>query len=167
MLGLGLGLPGAAVMRGGPPAKTYADFQSHIRSKATNGFVAWATNVGVGNSKFWTTAGTVGGTMAGSTWNDKTDSSFAPCRAVQHAMKNQTIFDEQVASGFDIYFETADGGFVGVLNSVTRNGYTSVGASSGPYASRVMPLLIRWDDTLKKAFQSNPSVAGAETEYVF
>lgn len=27
--------------------------------------------------------------------------------------------------------------------------------------------LIRWDETLKKAFRSNPSIGGAETEYAF
>jgi hypothetical protein len=29
-----------------------------------------------------------------------------------------------------------------------------------------MDLFIRWDPTLNKAFQSNPSIGGAETEYV-
>ena len=156
-----------AVKAKGAAAKTYADFQSHIRTLTTTS-TSWSSFSAVGK-QYTTAAGVVGG-MDGSSWGPaatafKASTSNIVCRIIQHALPSEAVFLEQVSGGRDVYFETQTAGTVASFPAVTRNGYTS-NADNSSTGRRVIDL-IRWDDTLKKAFRSDPSIGGVETEYTW
>lgn len=152
------------------PARTYAEFQTHIQGLATGGFVDWVNAINRAANKYYTIASTPTGSMSGSTWNS-VEGAIATSgvdRAIQHALPSQSVFNEQVANTGAIYFELFSPGsaagtsFVGI----SRNGYTSSGAAAGSFGRKITDL-IRWDFTLNKAFRSNPSAGTAETEYTW
>lgn len=146
------------------PAKTYTDFQAHIATLGASSATWSASPAGTGGGKKITTAAAQTGGMDGSSWNApfRRAAGTVTCRVIQHALPSEAVFLAQIANSQDIYFEVVDVGSV-AFTGVTRNGYTS-GSASASTGQRVVDL-IRWDDTLKKAFRSNPSTGGAETEY--
>lgn len=152
---------------GGSLAKTYADFQVHIATLATGGVKPWSNPTTLSAGAFRTTAAAPASDMFGSSWLQWV-SSFCPAsRMIQHGLPSQVAFDDQVSGGRDIYYRLDANGVQTVFNSVGRNGYTSLAAAGGGEAAFIMTDLIRWDDALKKAFRSNPSAGGAETEYTW
>lgn len=169
MLGLGLGLPGAAVMRsGGAVAKTYADYQAKMATDFPN-TALWNGDVaGIVQGAYRSTAAADTGTMVGSSWVSqfrRGSGNTSVCRLIQHAMPSQAAYLAAQAAGHIVVWRwaftgTAPGGYP----ALNRNGYLSLeDLTSGDM--NVCNLLVRWDEATKKAYQSNPSVGGAETEY--
>lgn len=149
------------VSAGGLVAKTYAEYQAAIAALPT---AAWGTDAGVATRAFRTTAAAATGSMVGSSWFQSFHSG-APSRLVQHGVQTLEIFNAQVSGGFELYLEITSASSLAV-GALTRHGYTSAeGAAANPRGR--VTRLIRWDDTLKKAFESDPSIGGAETEWVF
>lgn len=135
------------------PAKTYDDFVAHITGLATQGSVAWGTNMPTTLGGHRTTAATAAGAMTGSTWqNVYKGFEAAPCRMVQHGLPNQATFNAQIAAGREIFFSISDASDSGSYAGVFRNGYSSV-ASSTIFATRKMDELIYWDGTQAQRMQ--------------
>lgn len=154
----------AAGAGGGP--KTYAEFQTHIRNKAINGKATWAAPSPSGASSLWTTCdSSLTGGMYGSTWLNRANVGGFTCRFLQHAFYSESIFISQASRGLDVYFEILPGEEIMAFVSVSRNGYTSLPASPGPYGAMMLSKLIRWDEDVNKAFVSNPYIGSSETEY--
>ena len=149
--------------------KTEADFNSHIATIATGGVRAWGTNQILPAGSYRTTASSVSGTMFASSWNDRfAQEDASPCRIIQHASQNQTIFDNQVANGQQVFFKLSLGADKILFSGVTRNGYTSLSYNDGsPYATLSVVQLIRWDRAASKAYTSDPSVGSVESEYTW
>lgn len=147
------------------PAKTYADFVAHIATLAPSSRT-WETNASI-SGLFRTTANTnslAAAGMNGSSWNSVYDNGSAPARIAQHAFKDQPTWEAQRTAGLEMVMQTTAAGVADVV-SVLRNGYSS-GSATGA-TGRTCTRLIRWDQTLSKAFESNPSIGGAETEYTW
>lgn len=156
---------GVAIMGGGPPAKTEADFNAHIATLATSGASVWTNNAPAG--RWVTTVGTTSGSMYGSSWLDIYYVASPNCRAIQHAMPSPMVFNA-LAAGQQIYFRTAASSPVLVWTGKDRNGYASLSEDDGiEDASLLMSEYIRWDRALKKAFRGNPASGAVETEYTW
>lgn len=112
------------------------------------------------------------GSSAGSRFLTVTDNP-ALSRVVQHACKDQATWDALIAGGFEVLVQITDAGQLtgeDYLDGVSRNGYTSQFAvgTFGPFPMSRLTRFIRWDDVLKKAFESNPSTGSlTETEYTW
>lgn len=166
-----LTIGGRRVVVGGSGVRNYAAWQAEATRLATNGFKDFNTNFNSGDrpAVYKTTATTPNNTLFGSPWGGRAFSvNFGSIgRVVQHGMQSQALFNEQVAGGYDIVVQIASAATQNVL-SFARNGYTSLDSTANPDAfAATCPLLIRWDNTLQKAFQSNPFAGSAETEYVW
>ena len=171
-LGLGLGLTGATNRGGGPVAKTYADWVVEADRLAINGSLPWEVTAAIPPGSYTTTASVAtGGALVGSSWNAIFRRSAPPGssveRVIQHGLPDPTIVSEQRAGGFKIFFRvvSADGGEGYV--ALNRNGFLSSANTGNNLNGARCDLLIRWDAVLNKAFASNPSVGGAETEYTW
>lgn len=85
---------------------------------------------------------------------------------VQQALPSQAIYTENLAAGRMFFVELVEDATDSP--ATTRNGKTSAAYNSTARANLSnggrITRLIRWDDGLKKAFESNPSIGGAETE---
>ena len=158
-----LHMPSPMLMQSGE--KTYAEFQAHI-SSLTALTSAWTGNL-VSTGPRRTTAAALTGAMAGSPWNHRATVSSVVARVIQHALPSLAVVNEQIAGGFEIYFQIVNLGNLIGFNEVTRNGYTSLQDYSVSQGGRSITDLIRWDDVAKKAWRSNPSIGGAETEYTW
>lgn len=154
----------------GPAPKTYTDFQAHIATLATGGAVQGAITTQTPNAaSFRITGPLIGGSMSGSPWNALVrggGSGSGIYRVLQHALPSLEIMQAIVAGGFETYMRTESGPTSTTVTALDRNGYASSTFAGAATTFRVVDL-IRWDDTLKKAFRSNPSIGGAESEYVF
>ena len=167
-LGIGLGLAFRPVIGGasGPAAKTYADFQAHIATLATNGVKPWSGSnwfaVEV-NRAYRTTAAAASGFLYGSSWTTwfATDNSGNVCRAVQHGLPSEAEFDAQVAAGREIFIQTGAIAPSTDLTGIARNGYTSL-SDFGANPLQITNLLY-WDGT--QAQQMNPSTGTGPTPY--
>lgn len=145
-----------------PPVATYADFVTAMEALSTSGAAAWGNEVASAGS-YRTTAAAETGNLFGSSWNNAfRRASSSVCRAIQHGLPSYSVFQDQVAGSRLIFFRLVAGPNT-ALPAVLRNNFESSDVSA--VDTWQMDLLIRWDDTLKKAFQSNPSIGGAETEY--
>lgn len=151
-IGMGVsagGVPGPAA----PPAKTYDDFVAHITALATQGSVAWGTNMPTTSGGYRTTAATAAGEMAGSTWQNVFKGSVAaPCRMIQHGLSDQETFNAQIAAGREVFFRTSTGTNPAIYAGVLRNGYESI-ESSNFFATRKMDEIIYWDGTQAQRMQ--------------
>lgn len=151
--------------------RTYAEWVSQADSLATGGALPWEVNAAIPPGSYTTTASAAtGGALVGSSWNAlfrRTTTASSVERVIQHGLQNSTIVSEQRAGGLKIFFRVvaADGsaGYV----ALNRNGFLSSASTGNSGNGAICDLLIRWDATLGKAFQSNPSIGGAETEYVW
>lgn len=168
-IGLSLALTQPNTNTGGIPGKTYAEFVAHVTARAVNGVLNWnaLTNIDAGN--YTTTAADVGSSfMTGSSWNAKFSGGGAQtrgaARVVQHGLPTQAAFNDQVSSGRVLFLaiSSATPAFPAALN---RNGYLSLADDVNNIANRVCTEIIRWDGF--KAWTSNPSIGGAETEYTW
>lgn len=164
-----VGRDGRRVVVGGGSVvvRTYADFQAHIATLAPSSR-AWATNASL-SGKYRTVANTnslSSASMYGSPWNAYFGDVAAPARVLQHALKDQATWQAQRDGGLEIYFEVQSLA-PGFFNAIDRNGYLSLSDFSNTISSRSCTRLIRWDQALGKAFESNPSIGGAETEYTW
>ena len=170
--GVGLGVTARSGAAGppAPPAKTYAQFQQHIQGLATDGSVGGSSTLQTPNAAaFRITGPIIGGGMSGSPWNALVrggGSGSGVYRVLQHALPSLEIMQAIVAGGFETFMRTEAGPASTTVNALDRNGYVSGSFAGAATTFRVIDL-IRWDDVLKKAFRSNPSVGGAEAEYVF
>lgn len=147
------------------PAKTYDDFVAHITGLATQGSVAWGTNMPTTSGGYRTTAATAAGAMTGSTWqNVFKGSEAAPCRMIQHGLPDQATFNAQIAAGREVFFRISSGTDPASYAGVFRNGYSSV-ASSAIFATRKMDELIYWDGT--QAWRMQPNLGLGPTPYTW
>lgn len=157
---------GSAVVR------TYAEWVTQANLLATGGALAWEAPTATLNAGSFTTtpSAATGGVLTGSSWNTffkGTASAASAERIVQHGVQNTTILSALRAGSFVAFLRIvgadASAGYV----ALDRNGYLSLSGAGNNLTGRVCDLLIRWDDTVSKAFQSNPSIGGAETEYTW
>lgn len=148
--------------------KTYAEFQAHIATLATGGSKDWANNPALAAGAYRTIAATSPGfaDMYGSVWNSYVYDNVPPSRLCQHGLPSQAIFNAQTAAGYQIFFRIVSFGDQALFTALNRNGYTSLGLTPDPsLASIKCTEIIRWDGS--KAWKSNPSIGGAETEYTW
>lgn len=152
----------------GGGAKTYADFQAHIATLATNGAKSWTSAVNAAGS-FRTTVGAVLGALAGSSWSAQfrraadagSTSTASLTRVVQHGFPSEAVFNSQ--SGLEIFvrFEASS---TGPVTGLTRNGYTSYSSADG--ADRMIcPMLLYWDGTQAQRMQ--PSLGLGPVPYTW
>ncbi len=156
--------PGVLAAGAGGAMKTYAEFQAHIAVLANLGFRPWNNATAFSTGGYRTTAAAETGTLLGTSWNDRMGVGVTTCRVIQHGLPSQLVFNEQVASGRDIFFRVEVLDSVRVFNGINRNGYLSQ-SYSGPtyYPSTRCTEIIRWDGL--RAWKSNPSIGSAETPY--
>lgn len=146
--------------------KTTADWNAHITTLATSGDQPWGADVARAGGAYRTTAAAAAGTMYGTSWSSYLFYQFAPCRLIQHGLPNVAAFNDQVANGRQVFFRVASAVDQSVFGSLTRNGYTSTFLDAGaPSTTLICTEIIRWDGA--KAWKSNPSIGGAETEYTW
>jgi len=164
-LGIGLGLAFRPVIGGAsaPPAKTYADFQTHIKAKATSGSRGFGSTIQPSAGKYWTTATAYVGAMAGSPYLANANPDFTEVSPfVRHALPSQVVFDAQVAAGRDLYFEQTSSAPAAVVG-LARNGLTSTAQANNGTNVIGCPLAIWWDGT--QALQYDPSTNTGPTPY--
>lgn len=161
--------PNPGILASGSTGKTYAEFEARMNAIAVDGGVAWdATTPWPSSGMFTTTAATATGGMLGSSWSARFrgggGAEGAPARVVQHALLSESVFNDQVSFGRVIFLQinspSAGPSFVGV----NRNGYTS-NSSGSTTQPRQCIKIIRWDGS--RAWESNPSIGGPETEYTW
>lgn len=156
------------MLMGAPQGKTYDDFVAHITALATNGSTSWTNNVQLSPGGYRSTAAPFAGfsQMRGSIWMNYALSGVPPSRLAQHGLPSEAIYNAQAAAGYQIFFRLTSAGNQYSYYSLTRNGYTSeVYYDDPPLPAVYCTELIRWDGM--KAWKSNPSIGGAETEYTW
>lgn len=149
-----------------PPTKTYADFQAHIATLATNGVSSWPGTVSPGDTpagSWRATAAPFSGAMYGTTWQDGCDYTGGTNvnRAILHALPSEAVALDQAGAGREIYFvmaQVSDGNLV----ALNRNGYLSLD-HGGTFAKIAITDLIYWDGT--QAQRMNPSTGTGPTPY--
>jgi len=156
-------------------ARTYAEFQAHIATLATNGSKVWEPNSSVWGAPalgaFVTTAGPAvanPGTqnMFASPWlsfvSDQTNSTR---HMIRHALPSESEFNAQVAAGRQIFFRTAATTSGPLTPAVTRNGYTSLTDGGAGNTRMTCPQLIYWDGSQAQLMQ--PSLGLGPTPYTW
>lgn len=150
---------------GGIASRTYADWVTEANRLATGGTNSWTIAGNFAAGTYQTTAGADSGTMSGSPWSGRIYGSSSASRIIQHSLQSQADWDTQRSLGQVIVYRQIVATAAAKV-AYTRNGFTS-DSDASTLNSRQCDLVIRWDDALKKAFQSDPSIGGAETEYVW
>ena len=153
----------------GGGAKTYAEFQAHIATLATNGAKSWTSAVNT-NGSFMTTVGAASGGLAGSPWSAQfrrgTDagatSAASLTRVVQHGFPSEAVFNSQ--SGQDI-FVRIDYSSTGPVTGLTRNGYASYSSATG--ADRMICSMLLYYVAGEGAFAMNPYGGSGPTPYTW
>lgn len=146
-------------------AKTYADFQAHIATLATNGVAG--TKVATGSYRKTVVASA--GDMYGSPWvsNFLIPDAAAPgleadvLRVLLHGFPSAAAYGVSVTGGFECFFNVLPNGN-GDFSSLVRNGYTSL-PDGGPLNRGRCSNLIYWDGT--QAQQMNPFSGSGPTPY--
>lgn len=157
---------GRRVVVGGAGAdRTYADWVTEANRLATEGTNSWTIASNFAAGTYQTTAGADSGTMKGSPWSGRVYGPSSVSRIIQHSLQSQAEWDIQRSLGQVIVYRQIVATAAAKV-AYTRNGFTS-DSDASTLNSRQCDLVIRWDDALKKAFQSNPAIGGAETEYVW
>ena len=159
---------GRRVVAGGGAAlaKTYADFQAHIATLATNGIAAWGgTQAAAG--KFRTIASPSGAlTLNGSSWTSCFFSGGNAARIVQHGLPSEAEYNRQTTNSLEIYINNVSAGSRVDFPGRARNGYTSTSYNDGTsYQSLEMTELIYWDGTQAQRMQ--PSLGLGPTPYTW
>lgn len=152
----------------GPVAKTYAEFQAHIATLATDGIGSWSDNMGFlpyTAKAYRITAAAVAGGLYGSSW----DTAFALsagtfCRVIQHGLPSQGVFNAQIASGFEIFVRTTPVSDQ-ILPAITRNGFTSLDSGTPDGRSTRCDEIIYWDGT--QAQRMRPVLGLGPTPYTW
>jgi hypothetical protein len=167
-LGLALGLRSGGGGAAPPAAKTYADFQAHIATLATDGAGSWSADMALltdANHAYRITAAAAVGSMYGTPWN----SAFALnagtlCRVIQHGLPSAAVFNEQTADGREIFVRTVPVSNRVLPDFVSRNGYTTRN-TDGVTETRATQCteLIYWDGTQAQRMQ--PSLGLGPTPY--
>ncbi len=157
---------GVAIMGGGPPPKTYADWVAHITARATGGSKDQLAFLG-GGGLFRVTLAAGAGNMYGSSWMSVIFPGASQYRRViQHGLPNQVVFDAQVSGGREVIILMSSGPDTQVFNGLSRNGFTSSGATQGsPQPSQVCTLVGWWDETTQSALMMNPQAGTGPVPY--
>lgn len=102
------------------------------------------------------------GTMWGSPWNANFTDDSTWARAIQHAMPNQSVFDDQSLNSRVVVSSLV---FVGNVQTyaLDRNGYASLPYPAFP--SVQMTEVIYWDPNLSKVMRSVPYTAQTPVEF--
>lgn len=161
---------GGVALMGAVAPRTYPDFVDHITGLATAGSLGFNSNVvSTSAAKYRTTVvNAFSGIMNGTSWSDRFLQGANVSRVITHAFPSLAKLQEAVTNTRQVYFEHPNADVAFVFTGLNRNGFSSTSYSDGEgYIALKITRLIRWDDTLSKAFQSDPSVGGSETEYVF
>lgn len=166
-----LHMPSPMLLNAG--GKSYEDFRSHIATLATAPSRVPQHNVG----QFITATSSVrvtldGGTtayMTGSSWNSRFQAVGTTfLAAIWHAMPSQAVFNAQNSQGLEVLITITVPGSQQTYSALSRNGLQSDGGTlDQSYTYGRVTRLLRWDAALGKAFESNPSIGGAETEYLW
>ncbi len=147
--------------------KTYAAFQAYILSIRDT---ATAWNDQIPASAFvrniLTTAGSItpGVHMDGTSWQSIIEGHAYVCRVVQHGLPDETVFNDQITNGRQIFVRISAGSVSGPFSSLNRNGYTS-GSDPGPAYCVTCPLILYWYEDA--AWQIDPSSGSAPTPLIF
>lgn len=145
--------------------KVYADYLAHIAAKATSGSRSISAQIDTAIGRVRAAMNTTpSGTMYGSSWNTIATTDSVIGRAIQHALPSSAVVAEQVSASREIYIEVVANGSQSTFNSVTRNDYVS-SPYSGAWGSVRVTHAIWWSEADKKAYQCNPSIGSAVTEY--
>lgn len=148
--------------------KTTADWNAHLLTLATGGQRFWTSSPAFAPGAYRTTAEASPGfaEMYGSVWNSYAYDVIPPSRLCQHGLPSQAIYNAQTAAGYQIFFRITSFGDQASFAALNRNGYLSLSLFPDPaIASIKCTEIIRWDGA--KAWKSNPSIGGAETEYTW
>jgi len=166
------GRPRLPVFGGGSGGLTYPQFVASVTAKApTSGTWNAGANQTTGDYRVTCAAPDPGRLMYGSPWNSvyfAQSGASDLCRIIQHCFPDQTTFDENVASGRQVFFRVNRGGATQTaFTALNRNGYLSQNYDDGsPYQIGQITLFAWWNSALGKAQQANPSIGGAPVDYV-
>lgn len=142
------GNPG--VMAAGAGGKTYDEFVAHIVSLAGGQTAPWRSEYAWPSGGAVTTlvGSVLDRSMIGSSWTTHfrgdAGSSYVS-RVVQHGMPDQDSFNEQLASGLQIFLRFTTPAAVTEFFSLNRNGYLSSASTTGLSFRRHLVELIYWD----------------------
>jgi hypothetical protein len=170
-LGLALGLRSGGGGAAPPPAKTYADFVAHIStlSATLQSNLSTYMDLYSGGADFRVLMNNGDAIMDGSSWNSFYRGAGTTLDgALRHAFASAEIRSSQISSGYQIFIKVRDATPSSFFTGITRNGFTSATIGFGEaWSAGKITQIIRWDDALKAAFESDPSVGGAEVPYEF
>lgn len=159
---------GVAIMGGGPPPKTYADWVAHIAARATGGAVLQAASTEGLDGLYRTTLGTGAGGLYGSSWMSffYASSSSVVRRVIQHGMTSAASFDAQVASAREVLVSLAPTASQQIFTPLGRNGFTSSGGDIGEAVpTSICNLVGWWDEAAKTALMMNPQAGTGPVPY--
>jgi hypothetical protein len=148
---------------GGSSGPTYAQFQAHIATLATDGAIAWTNSGGYALGSYRTTATPAPvGDMYGTSWLSEFNRSLSRVsRTVQHGLPSQAVLNAQVSASREIFIKYEAGAFV-ASPPLNRNGYLS---QDSPSAGTLVTDLIYWDGA--QAQRMNPSAGTGPTPYTW
>lgn len=151
----------------GPSGPTYAQFQAHIATLATEGVAVSNANQPAGAYRV-VPLNNGQGAMFGSSWasvfpRDGAGSAAAN-RVIQHGLPSEVVYLAQTAASRELFFRRVDSGTSSFV-SLDRNGYVSSADAGGPFSASQCTDLIYWDGT--GAQRMNPSTGTGPTPYSF
>lgn len=178
-LGPGTVMPGGVSVASSGAGRTYADFQAHIATLATDGSIAWSGNPADGSLTtrfdYRTTMAAETGAMQGTPWQSvfsgpipgPTFTNAAnTSRVVQHCFPDSTSFNAGVSAGREVYFQLQRAGTGGAtIPGLNRNGYASADIASDSNCTYRVVSFLYWDGT--QAQQMNPFAGTGPTPYTW
>lgn len=148
----------------GASGPTYADFQAHIATLATNGIATWNNASTAGSYRITAAAAT--GAMFNTPWGDSVYSGDTNARRIQHGLPSEAVFNAQVSAGREMFYRVSAAPDLFAAFAVSRNGYTSSAYDDGlGYAAVYVEEIIYWDGT--QAQRMTPRTSGGPTVYTF
>jgi len=159
---------GRRVVVGGETAKTYADWQVHIATRATGGELPQLSTSEGKDGVYRSTLGAGTGGLFGSSWMSffYASSSSVVRRIVQHGMPSLAVFDAQVSEGREVIFRLTPIANQQIYTALGRNGFTSTGGDLGePLPASVCDMVGWWDEATKTALMMNPQAGAGPVPY--
>lgn len=167
--GLGTGVTASrARRRASVPAKTYADWQAHVASRAaTTQTPSDTLSVAAGPhmARVTFSAAAVGKVGVGSPWNRLFAGNFEA--AMTHSLPDAAQVAAQKANDGLILFVWNGGYTSDTVPGVTRNGYTTTGheVPGAPISVCIVTEVSYWDFAQNRAFTMDPFTASGPLEY--
>lgn len=139
-------LPNPGIMAAGAQGRTYEDFVAHITALTTSTPHGWNEAGLFSKTRFISTANAQPTTeLYGTPWANHYGTDFAtPARIANHGLPSYEIFQEQITSNRQIFFDCQGIQPQSLFIEYWRNNFYSWYAEGGPYNASICNSILYW-----------------------